>query len=335
MTDSPAGAFEGQAANLAVKRLVSDRTREALLALNPDLFRRPEDLVSHLKNLVALRGRVVALEFRREGTWKRVGDSDVEISKEVALRLLGTGNYFTQIRKEMFGHIRGASLLEQDANLALLFGDFVALAAFFHEIGAEALIRTFGDVAGRAEGTRSIRLNPVQTRLIREHPEKGAREIRLRPVSDMVQDHHERWDGKGYPRGAAGENLTLGGRIIALCGAVQAIVNWRSYDVAHPGWFAVEEVKRCSGMEFDREKVQKYLREEAFTKAAAELSKRALGTEGGRSQFRDELAFLREKYLVDLPEPECLSHPRLSKNLQFDPRVAEAFLELYEEELLA
>jgi hypothetical protein len=249
------------------------------------------------------------------------------------MRLLGSGNYFPQIRKEMFGHLRGGSPIEDDANLALLFADFVSLAAFFHEVGAEALIRTYGDVAGRAEGVRSIRLNPVQLRLIQEHPQRGAREARLRPVSDMIHDHHERWDGKGYPRGASGEAITLGGRIIALCGAVQAIVNWRSYDVAHPTWYAVEEIRRCSGRDYDQARVVKYLREEAFTSAAAELGKRALVSDSGRAQMRDELAFLREKYLVDLPDAQLAGHPRIAKSLQFDPRVADAFLELYEEEL--
>jgi HD-GYP domain-containing protein (c-di-GMP phosphodiesterase class II) len=50
------------------------------------------------------------------------------------------------------------------------------------------------------------------------------------PVAlDFVHDHHEHWDGGGYPRGIAGDQITIGGRILAACDAFDAITSRRAY----------------------------------------------------------------------------------------------------------
>lgn len=68
---------------------------------------------------------------------------------------------------------------------------------------------------------------------VRRHPELGRqwlqREKRLHGVSELVASHHERWDGAGYPEGLAGEQIPLGGRILAAADVWDALTTDRPY----------------------------------------------------------------------------------------------------------
>ena len=65
--------------------------------------------------------------------------------------------------------------------------------------------------------------------------------------------HHERWDGKGYPRGLSGEDIPLVSRIITVADAYEAMTAIRTYKEAFSNEKALEELKRCSGTQFDPE----------------------------------------------------------------------------------
>jgi HD-GYP domain-containing protein (c-di-GMP phosphodiesterase class II) len=82
----------------------------------------------------------------------------------------------------------------------------------------------------------------------------------LLPALPMIIHHHERWDGKGYPTGLAANLIPLGSRIIAVA---------ETFDVltANTGWNrprneseAIEELRRCSGTQFDREVVEAFVK---------------------------------------------------------------------------
>ncbi|MCL2169197.1 MAG: HD domain-containing protein [Defluviitaleaceae bacterium] len=64
-------------------------------------------------------------------------------------------------------------------------------------------------------------------------------------------EHHERWDGKGYQNGISGENISLQARIIAVADAYDAMSSDRSYREAMPKDTIIEELKKCSGTQFD------------------------------------------------------------------------------------
>ena len=70
-------------------------------------------------------------------------------------------------------------------------------------------------------------------------------------AGDIAGAHHERWDGTGYPRGLAGEAIPLGGRIVALADAFDAMSHDRPYRAAIPLPDVIAEIKRCSGTHFD------------------------------------------------------------------------------------
>lgn len=98
-------------------------------------------------------------------------------------------------------------------------------------------------------------LTPEGRRLVRRHPALGV-EV-LRPIdrwSDLapiILSHHERWDGLGYPRGLAGEDIPLGGRIVGVAEAFEAMVRPTPHGPRRTPDGALAEVMACAGTQFD------------------------------------------------------------------------------------
>lgn len=90
---------------------------------------------------------------------------------------------------------------------------------------------------------------------IRKHPEIGYRILssstEFSEVSEDVLQHHERWDGKGYPRGLKGEEISVKARIIAIADAYDAMTSDRAYRKALSIEYAIKEIEKYSGKHFD------------------------------------------------------------------------------------
>ena len=100
--------------------------------------------------------------------------------------------------------------------------------------------------------------------LIRRHPEDGAAlaaplEPWLGPWTTGVLDHHERWDGAGYPRQLAGTDISLAGRVVAVADAYDVMTSARTYKRPAPADEARSELVACSGTQFDAEVVRAFL----------------------------------------------------------------------------
>jgi hypothetical protein len=100
--------------------------------------------------------------------------------------------------------------------------------------------------------------------VIRQHPSDGDRLIEpvrkwLGPWSTAVIEHHERWDGKGYPRGLAGHNISLAGRVVAVTDSYEVMTATRSYKKPMPAKAARAELTRCAGTHFDPAMVRAFL----------------------------------------------------------------------------
>jgi HD-GYP domain-containing protein (c-di-GMP phosphodiesterase class II) len=70
-------------------------------------------------------------------------------------------------------------------------------------------------------------------------------------IVPMIRSHHEQWNGHGYPDGLAGEAIPLGARIIAVADAYSAITTTRPYRQKSDADWALQELQRCAGMQFD------------------------------------------------------------------------------------
>jgi diguanylate cyclase (GGDEF)-like protein len=121
------------------------------------------------------------------------------------------------------------------------------LGALLHDIGK---IGIPSDVLSKPG-----RLTAEERRLVETHPELGERIIgpidRLEDVRPIVRHCHERWDGKGYPDGAAGENIPLESRIIFVCDAYHAMTTDRPYRRALSHREAVRRLAEAAGTQFD------------------------------------------------------------------------------------
>jgi len=90
---------------------------------------------------------------------------------------------------------------------------------------------------------------------IKKHPEIGHQILKdiplMQDILPGVLHHHERYDGHGYPHGLAAENIPLLARVLALADTFDAMSSTRSYRPAAPREKVIEEIKRCSGAQFD------------------------------------------------------------------------------------
>jgi len=82
-------------------------------------------------------------------------------------------------------------------------------------------------------------------------------------AQQIARLHHERWDGKGYPYGLAGEDTPLCARIVALTDAYDVITSRRSYQIGLSHEEAKQEIVRNSGTQFDPKVVAAFLRQES------------------------------------------------------------------------
>jgi ribonuclease P protein subunit RPR2 len=110
-------------------------------------------------------------------------------------------------------------------------------------------------------------LQPDERRLMQRHPLIGSELLAGVPMLEgeglqVVRSHHERWDGRGYPDGLAGDEVPSGGRIFAVADALDAMTSDRPYRRRLRWDDAVDEILRESGGQFDREVVSAFARRE-------------------------------------------------------------------------
>ncbi|HEY6190510.1 MAG TPA: HD domain-containing phosphohydrolase [Pyrinomonadaceae bacterium] len=99
---------------------------------------------------------------------------------------------------------------------------------------------------------------------MRQHPLHGQQILRgiefLDGAARVVAQHHEKWDGSGYPLGLSGEDIDLNARIFAVADAFDALTSDRVYRTARPYAAAAEELDRCAGQHFDPKVVEVFHR---------------------------------------------------------------------------
>ncbi len=142
--------------------------------------------------------------------------------------------------------------------------DVLRMGALLHDIGKIGI----SDQVLRKPGP----LTDDEYAAIREHPVVGARILKtipfLLPHLDIVELHHERPDGLGYPRGLRGEDIPLLARIVHVADAYDAITTARAYRTARSAAEALKELWRCAGTEYHAEIVDALARALPQTVAA-------------------------------------------------------------------
>ncbi len=112
--------------------------------------------------------------------------------------------------------------------------------------------------------TKPGKLTEQEWEEIKLHPLRGVEILKplifLSDVIRLIEEHHERYDGKGYPYGRNSGDIPLGARIIAVADSFDAMTTERPYRPAFSVSEAVEELRRCRGTQFDPEVVDAFLR---------------------------------------------------------------------------
>jgi len=121
------------------------------------------------------------------------------------------------------------------------------LGALMHDIGKigvpDAVLR------------KPAKLNEEEWEQMRLHPLHGQKILRniafLEGATRIVAQHHEKWDGTGYPFGLRGEDIDIGARIFSVADTYDAIISDRVYRKGRPYQEALEELEKFAGTQFD------------------------------------------------------------------------------------
>ncbi len=212
----------------------------------------PDEAPSRFR--LALRSRTVG---ELEEQLRRGEAPTAQEAAEMLLALAAALNVHDRITRGHSERVRAyARLLGMQLKLPDEDLDRLNWAALLHDIGKLEVSSEILNKASRptAEEWESLRLHPLHG------------EALVEPLRDWLGEwvgaigyHHERWDGTGYPRGVAGEEIPVSGRIVAIADVFDVITSARSYKTPSSPAEARAEITRCAGTQFDPRLVRAFV----------------------------------------------------------------------------
>lgn len=173
--------------------------------------------------------------------------------------------------EDLHGHVHRVSNLSVDLGRGVGLEeddlDRLALAGILHDVGK---IHMDPGILGKPGP-----LDPTERDLMERHPELGFAMTRNRvdpKIAEAILYHHERFDGTGYPFGLAGEAIPILSRIVLVADAFDAMTSTRAYQPALPPEFAVHEIQKNAGSQFDPTVVDIFLELAAVNALPLEMS---------------------------------------------------------------
>jgi len=216
---------------------------------------------SNLEQLVAARTDML-----------RQAMADLERSYDITLEALGDALDLKDAETE--GHSKRVTgytvALARAMGLSPAEIRTIARGAFLHDIGKMAIPDAILLKPGK--------LAPDEQSIMRDHCARGYQILckipYLREAAEIVYSHQEHFDGTGYPRRLKGYQIPLGARIFSVADTLDAITSDRPYRKANSFVAAREEIRRCSGTQFDPKVVEVYLNlpDSLWTDLRAEIS---------------------------------------------------------------
>lgn len=131
------------------------------------------------------------------------------------------------------------------------------LGSFFHDVGKVKIPEEILKKPGK--------LTPDEWTIMKQHPTFGRELLEectipvLASVGKIVEQHHERFDGKGYPKGLAGNEISIEAAIISVVDSYDAMTTDRVYQERRSPEYAIEELLRCRGTMYHPDVVDKFI----------------------------------------------------------------------------
>jgi hypothetical protein len=216
----------------------------------------PDEAPSRFK-LAMSRGTVESLEARLALMREAREAPSAQQAAEILLQLVAALDVHDEITRGHAERVRGYSYaLAKQIGLKSEDLDRLNWAALLHDIGKLEVSTNILNKPGKPTDDEWEQL--------KRHPLYG--ETLVEPLNDWlgtwtaaVGYHHERWDGKGYPRGLAGSEIPFAGRIVAIADVFDVITSARSYKEASNAGDARAEIARCAGTQFDPDLVREFV----------------------------------------------------------------------------
>jgi diguanylate cyclase (GGDEF)-like protein/PAS domain S-box-containing protein/putative nucleotidyltransferase with HDIG domain len=149
-----------------------------------------------------------------------------------------------------------ASRIAQQMGMDINGVNRIKTAGYLHDIGKIGIPEDVLNKAGK--------LSEAEWKVMKSHAARSYRILQdsgeFSNLCEIVYSHHERWDGKGYPRGLKGDEIPLEARIISVADAFDAMTNHRSYRKECSPRDAIKEIINCSGSQFDPAIVEAFVK---------------------------------------------------------------------------
>jgi putative two-component system response regulator len=222
-----------------------------------DFLTKPLDEIEvllRIKNLLETRFHSVLLETEVQKRTQDLHNAQLETLQRLALaaeyRDDDTGLHTRRVGANAGGIAKILGWPQEQV-------DLITRAAPLHDVGkigiSDAILLKPG------------KLTDEEFDIMKEHTAIGAKMLSgstspwLQMAEEIALTHHERWNGKGYPLGKAGEEIALTGRIVAVADVFDALTHERPYKKAWPVGQALTEIKSQSGRQFDPRVVDAFL----------------------------------------------------------------------------
>jgi putative nucleotidyltransferase with HDIG domain len=233
--------------------------------ITPELIREDEEYLKRYSQVVVakLEEKVRELEDAL-GMRKRAEDELKKAYDDLEQLFVNTIRTLASVIDAKSPWTKGHS--ERVTNYALVIGkemglpekdlENLKLSGLLHDIGKVGTYDLILDKAGK--------LTDDEFEHVKMHPEKGAEILKpisqLRDVIPIILYHHERYRGEGYPASIEGEDIPLCARILCVADSFDSMTAERPYRPTPGREYAISELKRCSGTQFDPKVVEAFLK---------------------------------------------------------------------------
>ena len=182
--------------------------------------------------------------------WLMIEDDEKDVNKylefaQVLARTIESADPYTHKHSDRVAHY--SNLIAMELRLSTEELTDLQIGTFLHDIGKIGIDKKILQKEGP--------LTVEELTMVRNHPHLGSRLVGPLDISPMIKviirHHHERFDGKGYPDGLAGEAIPLSARIVMIADAYDAMISDRPYRRALSSKDALQELRRCAGSQFD------------------------------------------------------------------------------------